>query len=257
MLKRSEAIFAVCDIHETLAFYRDVLGFESNWTWGTPVGFGGARCGQVQVMFCLQPELAAKVEGHMHFFNCDDIESLHARHRSAGANIVSPIENKPWNVREYTVRDPNGYHLRFSGPMKYERPATATETMPGHIQITEGKPTRDEFIAIHESVGWGKTDDPTDMITRSLTCFLAIDTRTSTPIGMTRVMQDAIKWFSLWDVAVRPEYQGQRIGTALVETAVAYIKQRTPGAIVHLFTYKPQFYDRLEFKTENVTLRRL
>ncbi len=257
MLKRSEPIFAVRDIQETVDFYRNVLGFESSWTWGTPVGFGGARFGQVQVMFNLLPELAARVEEHQHFYYCDDLPALYQRHVAAGADIISPIENKPWGFREYIVRDPNGYHLRFSGPLQYEKPATALATIPDYIRIVERKPTREEFLALHTAVGWGETGDPTDIIDRALTAFVAIDTRSNTAVGMTRVVRDAIKWHSLWDVAVRPEYQNQRIGTALVESAVERIKVLAPGSIVHLFTYKPAFYDKLGFGTESVTLRRL
>ncbi len=257
MLKRSEPIFAVRDIHETLAFYRNVLGFESDWTWGTPIGFGGARWGEVHVMFCLQPELAGRVDGHMHFFQCEDIESLHARHVAAGANIISPIENKPWNVREYTVRDPNGYHLRFSGPLKYERPATATDSLPPYIQIVPRRPTWEEYCAVQTSVGWGKSQQMYDTAGRSDMYFVAIDTRNQQVIGTTRVMCDADKWYSIWDVAVCVEYQGQRIGTALIEAAIEQIKRVAPGSLVHLFTYRPEFYQTLGFKTETVCLRKL
>ena len=37
--------------------------------------------------------------------------------RQAGStNIVGPLE-QPWNVREVTVHDPDGYRLRFSEPI--------------------------------------------------------------------------------------------------------------------------------------------
>jgi hypothetical protein len=54
---------------------------------------------------------------------------------AAGALIIEPIENKPWNVREYTVRDCNGYHLRFGGPTTYERPVNRTDALSAHIRI--------------------------------------------------------------------------------------------------------------------------
>ena len=57
----STAIFASSDIVATLAFYKDVLGFESTWTWGEPPTFGSVSMGGVSIMFNLQPELAAKV----------------------------------------------------------------------------------------------------------------------------------------------------------------------------------------------------
>ena len=66
-----------------------------------------------------------------------DIDALYARHKAAGATIVHPIENKPWGIREYTVRDPSGYHLRFGGPLKYEPPPTTTESLPPYIRVED------------------------------------------------------------------------------------------------------------------------
>jgi uncharacterized glyoxalase superfamily protein PhnB len=42
-----------------------------------------------------------------------DVDALYARHQQNGVMIISPLEKKPWGMREYTVQDPNGYHLRF------------------------------------------------------------------------------------------------------------------------------------------------
>ena len=257
MLKRSEAIFAVKDVKETIAFYRNVLGFEREWFWGTPVTFGGASWGDVSVMFNQQPSVAAHIEGHEHHYWSDELETLHARHQAAGAPIISPIDNKPWGLREYTVRDPNGYHLRFSGPLKYERPKSATETLPAYVHIVERKPTQQEYVDLHEAVGWSNAESSFQFVEQSVTAFLAIDTRSNRAIGMARVMNDANKWHSIWDVIVRPEHQGQHIGTAIMEAAVARINQLSPGSIVYLFTFKPDFYARVGFKNDTVTMRRL
>jgi len=257
MLKTSQAIFAVRDVKEAVAFYRDVLGFTSHWFWGDPVSFGGAGWGDVHVMFHQQPHIAAHIEGHEHAFNADDIDGLHEKHCAAGANIVGPIGNKPWGIREYTVRDPNGYHLRFGGPTKYERPATATESMPTFIRIVPRRPTWEEYSAIQTDIGWGKSPQSYDIAGRSLMHFVAIDQRSERVIGTTRVMHDADGWYSIWDVAVMKDFQNQRIGSALMEAAVAAIKAVSPTAIIYLFTMKHGFYERLGFHTDTVTMKRL
>src|SRR5690348_9199525 len=120
MLNRSEAIFAVRDVKEAVDFYTEKLGFSGGWFWGDPVDFGGVRFGEVGAMFRLHPKLAANIEGHQHAFFTDAIDELHANHVERGAPIIMPIENKPWGLREYIVRDPNGYHLRFGGRPTYE-----------------------------------------------------------------------------------------------------------------------------------------
>ena len=57
VIHASGPVFAVKDVRETVAYYRTVLGFESEWLWGEPPTFGGMCWGRIQVMFCQQPAL--------------------------------------------------------------------------------------------------------------------------------------------------------------------------------------------------------
>lgn len=249
MMKSSEAIFAVADVLKSVRFYRDVLGFESEWLWEDPPVHGGVRWGQVHVMFSLQPELSKHVEGHPHWFEVEDVNALYERHRAAGARIVSEIGNKPWGFREYAVRDLDGYHLRFASPAEYERPKTATELLPNYIRIEVRKATLDEYIRLTEAVGWNK--DISTMpraLEQSLFCIVAIDSRDGKAVGMLRVCGDG-RYYTIWDVMVMPAYQGQKIGTAMMEAAMAELRRVGPkGAFVGLFTGKPKFYHRVGFR---------
>ena len=76
-------------------------------------------------------------------------------------------------------------------------------------------------------------------------------------IGVLRIMQDASGWFSIWDVAVLPSWQAQGIGSKMMEEALAMVREASPGAIVYLFTYEHGFYERLGFKEETASVRRL
>jgi uncharacterized glyoxalase superfamily protein PhnB len=108
-------------LQQTVDFYCNTLGFKQHWLWEDPPTFAAVGLGEIELFLQLNPQLAARIEDHSHFFHVDDLDTLHAQHVAAGATIVSPLENKPWNIREYTVRDINGYHLRFAGPLTYER----------------------------------------------------------------------------------------------------------------------------------------
>jgi GNAT superfamily N-acetyltransferase len=69
------------------------------------------------------------------------------------------------------------------------------------------------------------------------------------PVGMARVTGDGM-YYMIWDVIVRPEHQGRRIGATLLEAALREIRGRArPGAFVGLFTDKPGFYETLGFKS--------
>lgn len=249
----STAIFASSDIEATLAFYKDVLGFDSIWTWGDPPVFGSASKGGVTITFELRPELAARVRGHPHGVRVDDVDELYALHTSKGANVVSEIETKPWGLREYIVEDLNGYHLRFSGtPMSI---APKSEAFPEGVAIERRKPTDDEFASVAGQAFEYKELVP-GLLERTWNGVVARSPAGET-IGVLRVMLDAPGWFSIWDVAVVPDWQARRIGSTMMKEALEMIKDASPGAVVYLYTYKQGFYERLGFTKESVSMRRV
>lgn len=246
----SEPIFAVRDVQVSVRFYCDLLGAGGEWIWGDPPCHAGVKLGKHQLMFSLNRELAEKCAGVQHFFRCEDVQGLYKQHKSAGAPIVSDLENKPWGLCEYTVRDPDGYELRFTGPEKYERPKTATESLPPHIVIEMRPPTVQSAGDLADSVAWPKDAQRMGAaIQRSTFCITARDTRDPSGkiVGMLRVVGDG-KDFMIWDVMVQKEYQSQRIGSAMVEAALGELRKvAKKGSFVGLFTMKPEFYERLGF----------
>lgn len=253
MISKSTAIFASADIAKTLQFYKDVLGFETTWTWGDPPTFGTASIGGVTVMFGLDPDLAGKVQGHSHFFEVDDADAWYSRHLENGAKIVSDIEDKPWGLREYEVEDPSGYRLRFAGPLSFT-PGRA-EPMPEGIRFERRLPAQDESTWLYREAFDDKKADGS-FVAMSWNGVVAV-LEDGTACGMVRIVNEARGWYSIWDVAVVPELQGRGIGRRMVDEALEMIREASPGAWVYLFTYKPKFYEKLGFGQETVTMRKV
>jgi uncharacterized glyoxalase superfamily protein PhnB len=252
MITSSSPILAATDVSATVDFYKDVLGFESSWVWGSPPTVGGARHGTVMIMFSQQLEMVPKIEGHQIWFDVEDVNALHAKHLERDAAIISPIEDKFWGKREYTVRDLNGYHLRFAGDLDYTPKGTGT--FPDGVRIVRRLPTTEEYHLVAGNEFY-KGKDLSDVLTRTWGGVIALDPDGAV-IGTLRIMYDAPGWFSIWDVAVVPDWQNQRIGTAMMEEAMAAIRDQSPGAWVHLFTSKHGFYERIGFAKETVSLRK-
>ncbi len=42
-----------------------------------------------------------------------DVGRAQAWYRERGAEIVEPLESKPWGMREFSIRDLDGHFLRF------------------------------------------------------------------------------------------------------------------------------------------------
>jgi hypothetical protein len=59
-------------------------------------------------------------------------------------------------LREYTVRDPNGYHLRFGEPVTAHATATPAKKLPENVRLVERMPTVEEYETLIRAVGWAK-----------------------------------------------------------------------------------------------------
>jgi catechol 2,3-dioxygenase-like lactoylglutathione lyase family enzyme len=101
---------AVTDLMATVEFYTSKLGFTLGFTWGDPPGFAGVNLGEVQVFLSTG---TPSPQGADVFFVVGDADELYAFHRANGVEVVEEIGDREYGLRDYAVRDPNGYRLAF------------------------------------------------------------------------------------------------------------------------------------------------
>ena len=249
---KSVAVFAVADVRKTVEFYKDVLDFTEHWFWNEdPPGFGGACWGDIQVMFNQQPHLAGKLTGHQHSFFVSGVDELYRRHQSKGAKIVADIENKPWGLREYTLEDINGYHLRF-GEATSECDPDKPRPLPPGVKILKRKPGLAEYRTLNRAVGWDRYTNP-DMNGESIKAALFGITAElgKKTIGCGLVLGDGVSFFYIKDLMVLPEHQEEGIGTAIMDELMAWLDEHAPNkALIGLFTGRnlKAYYERFGFK---------
>jgi uncharacterized glyoxalase superfamily protein PhnB len=118
---------AVTDLQAAIDFYVTKLGFWEAFSWGEPPTFAGVNLGHVQI-FLSQGAPTPSATTAAAFFNVDDADLLYAFHRANGVEITRAIEDRPWAIRDYTIRDLYGYYLVFGQhlynagpPIKIER----------------------------------------------------------------------------------------------------------------------------------------
>ena len=104
---------AVTDIPAAVEFYTSKLGFTTAFTWGDPPTFAGVNLDKAQ-MFLRKG--TPDPQGCFVSFMVGDADALYEFHRSQGVEIVEPIEDRPYGIRDYGVRDLHGYHLSFGHP---------------------------------------------------------------------------------------------------------------------------------------------
>jgi RimJ/RimL family protein N-acetyltransferase/uncharacterized glyoxalase superfamily protein PhnB len=116
---RVEPILTVPNVQAAAEFYRDKLGFGIEFLWGNPPTHAGVARGEwtyPAVRIQLSQGEPPRPAGTLFIFVGPTIESLYDDYRAKGVAIASPLERKPWGMREFTARDLNGYHLRFGTP---------------------------------------------------------------------------------------------------------------------------------------------
>lgn len=110
-------ILSVRNMHASLEFYRDVLGFRLDWMVPTGQVASVSRDG-CSIMLC-QGE-----QGHPGtwvWVGVEDVEKLYAEYCGSGATILQPPTDYPW-AREMRVEDPDGHVLRFGGAPRDSNP---------------------------------------------------------------------------------------------------------------------------------------
>src|SRR5579864_2169512 len=99
----------VVDVERAQQYYRDTLGFEIGWLY--PNKGIGAVWREKAVIFFRRRELP--FEPAIHWIFAEEIDATYAELQSLGANIVEPLEKKPWVLRQFTVKDLDGNLFYF------------------------------------------------------------------------------------------------------------------------------------------------
>lgn len=114
--------FWVKDMHASIAFYRDVLGFEVRRAEpAESPTFAALTRGEANIMlspfdesfdgWAMVPEAEKRrgLGGPVAFYiEAGDIEAEFALASAAGA-VVDPLADRPWGQREFVVDDPDGF----------------------------------------------------------------------------------------------------------------------------------------------------
>ena len=99
----------VRDVERAQQHYRDALGFEIAWLYpGKEIG--AVSRGEVAIFF---RKKTPPFEAAVHWVFADDIDATYDELKSSGANIVEPLEKKPWGLRQFTVEDLDGNRFYF------------------------------------------------------------------------------------------------------------------------------------------------
>jgi predicted enzyme related to lactoylglutathione lyase len=110
---RSMHVIAVPNLERSGEFYSKVLGFEVR-----EIGGPGWRLfvnGQCQIMAgeCADALPARDLGDHSYFayLVVDDADAYHRRAVESGVELVKPLKDEPWGMREFGLRTVDGHRI--------------------------------------------------------------------------------------------------------------------------------------------------
>jgi len=246
-----EPVLAVQDVSETIMYWQNVLGFPTKWIWDEPPTFGAVSWQKVHVQFYQNATVAATSKGNSIWIRLQRIEELYRFHQKKNAEIIAPLENKPWGMVQYTLREVNGYLLHFAGIIADKKKSATNPS--GNISIIGRAPSIEEYRNLASAVGWSPSPDD-DVIKTILAApvfaVVARDNATGNVVGCALLLGDHATFYYVKDVIVHPTWQRKRIGTALMQALTDWLeKNAANNALIGLITGEglEPFYQQFGF----------
>lgn len=114
-------VLAVPDLRATVAYYADILGFHVDFVHGDP---------PVHARVCADPTYSSPTV-HIRFEPLEagvspnpsvylwlhvgsGLDRLFQTYRDRGVKIIREPEDRPWGLRQFVIKDCNGYLISFS-----------------------------------------------------------------------------------------------------------------------------------------------
>ena len=120
------------------------------------------------------------------------------------------------------------------------------------INIKENIKNVEEFNLLYDDVGWGAYDENITQKALDNTFYSVSVYDDNKIVGYGRIIGDTICFLYIQDIMVKPEYQGNKIGTMIMNKLlekINEIKQENPDLRVYLGASKnrEEFYEKFGF----------
>jgi catechol 2,3-dioxygenase-like lactoylglutathione lyase family enzyme len=149
--ERHHPVLSVPDINSAVTFYTEKLGFTPGFLWDDPPTFAGVNLGDISIHFS---QGNPSPGGAGISFVVGNADELFKFHQANGIEIIEPIANRPYELRDYSIKDLNGYRLSF-GHYIYSEPPLQIERVNLTIRIEKRLAALLQDLAAHKDMTIG------------------------------------------------------------------------------------------------------
>ncbi len=127
------ATLKVADIDTAVDFYVNRLGFIFHFKWGDPPSYAGVGLGDATLHLAKgTPFVTGNAEVN---FVIDNADELFAFHQATAVEIVEPIADRFYGIRDYKIRDVDGNYLGFGHYIYNQGPPVKIERVDVPIRL--------------------------------------------------------------------------------------------------------------------------
>ena len=109
-------VLSVDDLERTLQYYVERLDFGVSWRWGEPAVRAGVSRDGLELQLVSDGRFAPEGTSRV-YFEITEVDAYFADCVERGADVVMPLGDRPFGVRDFRVRDPAGNVLGFGEPL--------------------------------------------------------------------------------------------------------------------------------------------
>ncbi|HJQ21343.1 MAG TPA: VOC family protein [Gemmatimonadaceae bacterium] len=130
--ERMHALVRVRDVAAAVEFYTTRLGFTKGFLWGPGPDMAGVNLDHVQIFL---QRGTPDPQGAEVYFVVADADALFAFQRAAGAEVIEPPGDRAYELRDYSVRDPDGNKLTFGHYVPSRTPEFPVERVDVPVRL--------------------------------------------------------------------------------------------------------------------------
>lgn len=93
------------DVEKAQIYYREKMGFEILWLYPDK-SIGAVGRGDVAIFFA---KANNPIEPNIHWIFSENVDLTYREFMNSGVDIIDHLENKPWNLKQFAIRDLNGH----------------------------------------------------------------------------------------------------------------------------------------------------
>lgn len=112
----ARSVLAVRDLERTTRFFVDVLGFQPDPINAPGWSFLSRDALRVMLGECADEVPAGETGNHSWFVHLimEGLDEYHAEVRRKGAEVLVSPADRPWGLREFVIRTPDGHRMMFA-----------------------------------------------------------------------------------------------------------------------------------------------